>query len=68
VSIKNSRQFGEALIVDTMPQSGGYGLGFRIDPGDQLYEVAKIIQNIHSVYSKSPIFGVNFTAEEKVTI
>ena len=49
-----------------MPQSGGYVLGFRLDPPDQLYEVAKEIQNIHSVFSKNPLFGVNFVTEEKV--
>ena len=49
-----------------MPQSGGYVLGFRIDPTEQLHEVAKEIQNIHSVFSKSPIFGVSYTADDKV--
>ncbi len=61
-----------ALVVETMPQSGGYILGFRIDPTEHLQEVAKEIQNVHQVFSKSPVFGVSILgaggtgAEDKV--
>jgi Bardet-Biedl syndrome 5 protein len=65
IRVQNSK-FGLALVIETMPQSGGYVLGFRIDPTEQLHEVAKEIQNIHSVFSKAPIFGVNYSAEDKV--
>ncbi len=65
-------KFGMALVVETMPQSGGYILGFRIDPAEHLQEVAKEIQNVHQVFSKSPVFGVSILgaggpgAEDKV--
>lgn len=47
-------------------KSGGYVLGFRIDPIEKLQQVAKEIQNLHRVYSACPIFGVEFENEEKV--
>ena len=47
-------------------QSGGYVLGFRIDPVEKLQQIAKEIQNLHRVYSACPIFGVEFETEDKV--
>ena len=47
-------------------QSGGYVLGFRIDPVEKLQQIAKEIQNLHRVYSTCPIFGVEFETEDKV--
>ena len=47
-------------------QSGGYVLGFRIDPVERLQDVAKEIQSLHRVYSACPIFGIEFSSEEKV--
>ena len=49
-------------------QSGGYVLGFRIDPVEKLKEVAQEIQNLQRVYSACPIFGVEYETEEKVII
>ncbi len=48
-------------------QSGGYVLGFRIDPVEKLKDTAKEIQNLHRVYSSCPIFGVEFEADSKVS-
>ena len=42
-----------------MPRSGGYILGFRIDPLSKLEEVYREITSFHLVYIKSPNFGVN---------
>lgn len=47
-------------------QSGGYVLGFKIDPVEKLQESVKEINSLHKVYSASPIFGVNYEMEEKV--
>jgi Bardet-Biedl syndrome 5 protein len=52
--------------VETLPQSGGYILGFRIDPPEALQETAREIHNIYTVFSKDPIFGPNITVDEKV--
>ena len=49
-------------------QSGGYVLGFRIDPPEKLKETAKEIQNLHRIYSACPIFGIEFEIEDKVII
>lgn len=53
-------------MIETMPQSGAYVLGFRVDPADMLQQVATEIQNIHHIFSVEPIFGVNYAHEEKV--
>ncbi|XP_059962918.1 Bardet-Biedl syndrome 5 protein isoform X2 [Mesoplodon densirostris] len=45
--------------------SGGYVLGFKIDPVEKLQESVKEINSLHKVYSTSPIFGVDYEMEEK---
>lgn len=47
-------------------KSGGYVLGFKIDPVEKLQESVKEINSLHKVYSASPIFGVCYEMEEKV--
>lgn len=47
-------------------QSGGYVLGFKIDPVEKLQEAVKEINTLHRVYSANPIFGVDYEMEEKV--
>ncbi|KAJ7386653.1 Bardet-Biedl syndrome 5 protein [Desmophyllum pertusum] len=64
VKIRDSK-FGLALVLETSQQSGGYVLGFRIDPAEKLQEAAKEIQSLQKVYSASPIFGVEFETEDK---
>lgn len=48
-------------------QSGGYVLGFKIDPVEKLQDALKEINSLHKVYSANPIFGVEFEMEEKVS-
>lgn len=64
IKIRDSK-FGLALVIESSQMSGGYVLGFRIDPVEKLHEAAKEIQSLHSVYSNNPIFGVEFETEEK---
>ncbi|XP_066202762.1 Bardet-Biedl syndrome 5 protein isoform X2 [Saccopteryx leptura] len=45
--------------------SGGYVLGFKIDPVEKLQASVKEINSLHRVYSASPIFGVDYEMEEK---
>ncbi|XP_023600969.1 kelch-like protein 41 isoform X4 [Myotis lucifugus] len=45
--------------------SGGYVLGFKIDPVEKLQASVKEINSLHKVYSASPIFGVDYEMEEK---
>uniref|UniRef100_A0A3Q2R2X1 Bardet-Biedl syndrome 5 n=1 Tax=Fundulus heteroclitus TaxID=8078 RepID=A0A3Q2R2X1_FUNHE len=45
--------------------SGGYVLGFKIDPVEKLQDALKEINSLHKVYSSNPIFGVDYEMEEK---
>lgn len=60
--IRDSK-FGFALVVETFARSGGYILGFRIDPKEKLEDAYKEILNLHQVYGTTPIFGVEHTVE-----
>ena len=46
--IRDSK-FGFALVVETFARSGGYILGFRIDPKEKLEEVYKEVLSLHQV-------------------
>lgn len=64
IKIRDSK-FGLALVIESSQQSGGYVLGFKIDPVEKLQEAIKEINSLHRVYSASPIFGVDYEMEEK---
>ena len=60
VRLKDSK-FGTALVIESSELSGGYVLGFRIDPADRLEGIYKEISSLHKTYSESPIFGVEYS-------
>ncbi|XP_053373363.1 Bardet-Biedl syndrome 5 protein-like [Mercenaria mercenaria] len=64
IKIRDSK-FGLALVVESSSQSGGYVLGFRIDPVEKLQEIHKEIQSLHKVYSNCPVFGVEYEEDER---
>uniref|UniRef100_A0A672YJM0 Bardet-Biedl syndrome 5 protein homolog n=1 Tax=Sphaeramia orbicularis TaxID=375764 RepID=A0A672YJM0_9TELE len=64
IRIRDSK-FGLALVIESSRQSGGYVLGFKIDPVDKLQDALKEINSLHKVYSANPIFGVDYEMEEK---
>lgn len=64
VRVRDSK-FGPALVVETSQRCGGYILGFRVDPADQLQAVFQEVQSLHTVFSNTPIFGVDYANEEK---
>jgi Bardet-Biedl syndrome 5 protein len=64
IKVRDSK-FGHALVIETSPKSGGYVLGFRVDPAEALDDVYKEIFSLHSIYSVTPIFGVHHTIDEK---
>lgn len=64
IKIRDSK-FGHALVIETSSKSGGYILGFRIDPYEKLQDVFKEVKTLHEVYAANPIFGVKFAVEEK---
>ena len=51
-------KFGKALVLESSPLSGGYLLGFRMDPPNKLNEALKEIQSLHTIFSLNPILGV----------
>ena len=53
-------KFGMALVIESSELSGGYILGFRIDPIEKLQEIQKEIASLHKLYSTNPIFGVEY--------
>jgi Bardet-Biedl syndrome 5 protein len=56
-------KFGRALVIQTSDKSGGFLLGFRIDPPDALEEVAREMIALHSAGRLNPNFGVEFDRE-----
>lgn len=48
-----------------MPQGGGYILGFRLDPKEQLEKLHKEINSLWKMYSVNPIFGVDFSSQDE---
>mmetsp|Transcript_45498 Transcript_45498/g.99081 ORF Transcript_45498/g.99081 Transcript_45498/m.99081 type:complete len:349 (+) Transcript_45498:212-1258(+) len=64
VRVRDSK-FGPALVVEASQRCGGDILGFRMDPPEQLQAIFKEVQSLHQIYSVTPIFGVDFSTEEK---
>lgn len=64
VKIRDSK-FGVAMVMECSEQSGGFVLGFRVDPFDKLKELVQEIHSLYQVYSASPIFGVQFDTESQ---
>lgn len=56
-------KFGKALVLETFSRAGGYILGFRLDPISKLDGVFKELQRLHSLFSTTPMFGVDFVLE-----
>lgn len=63
IRIRDSK-FGKALLVETSRESGGYILGFRVDPEERLRELHSEITSLFKVFGANPIFGVDFSIEE----
>ncbi|CAN0222561.1 unnamed protein product [Scytosiphon promiscuus] len=63
IRVRESK-FGQALVVETSSHSGGYILGFRLDPAEKLERVHKELSSLHQVHAADPILGVDFEEEE----
>jgi Bardet-Biedl syndrome 5 protein len=61
-------KYGLALVIQTAETAGNYVLGFRVDPASRLQEVYKELSSLHTVYSQSPIFGVNSDLKATVNL
>lgn len=52
-------KFGLALVIESSESSGGYVLGFRVDPVEKLNSVFEELNNLYTVHSATPDFGVH---------
>ena len=50
IRVRDSK-FGPALVVETSQRCGGYILGFRMDPAEQLQSVFQEVSSLHKVHS-----------------
>lgn len=62
VRVRTSK-FGPALVVETRASTGGYLLGFRVDPHERLDEVFETIQTLYRVYAENPMYGIVYSVE-----
>ncbi len=56
-------KFGPALVCHVHKSAGGYVLGFRLDPPEELQRVFKEIKALRKVFASKPIFGIEYTVE-----
>ena len=59
VKVRDSK-FGTALVIETSAKSGGYVLGFRVDPIERLQDILTEITRLHETFSLAPVFGVKW--------
>ncbi|KAK4872487.1 hypothetical protein RN001_014516 [Aquatica leii] len=64
IRIRDSK-FGKALVIICTERSGGYILGFRIDPEDKLNVVFKELSALFTVYAANPIYGIEYEWSSK---
>lgn len=57
IRVRESK-FGVALVIESSEGSGGYVLGFRIDPNERLNAVYNELINLYSIHSANPNLGV----------
>ena len=48
-------------MIESSELSGGYVLGFRIDPSEKLEDAYKEISSLLKTYSETPIYGVEYS-------
>ena len=65
VRIRKQTKFGQALVIETYQRTGGYVLGFRIDPADRLGDVCSELRALHASFGMNPNFGITFKIENE---
>ncbi|XP_077516479.1 Bardet-Biedl syndrome 5 protein isoform X2 [Amblyomma americanum] len=59
-------KFGTALVIETTDRSGGYVLGFKVDPLERLQHVYKELSSLLKVHKAKPIMGVDVFLQKQV--
>ena len=57
IGVRDSK-FGSVLVVETTVHSGGYVLGFRIDPAARMKQVLQEVQSLHFTQIRNPQLGI----------
>lgn len=52
------------MVMETTANSGGFVLGFRVDPAEKLKDIVQEVHSLYQAYQASPIFGVEYNIEE----
>ncbi|XP_017752753.1 PREDICTED: Bardet-Biedl syndrome 5 protein homolog [Eufriesea mexicana] len=67
ITIKNSK-FGPTLVITSTESSGGYILGFQVNPVQKLHIIYKEILMLLKAFEKFPIFGIDYTFEHQAPL
>jgi Bardet-Biedl syndrome 5 protein len=67
IRVRESR-FGLALVVESSLGSGGYVLGFQLDPIERLHKVSDDLQNLYRVHSEHPELGIYYSVTNAVGV
>lgn len=60
-------KFGPALVVESNTTSGGYVLGFRMDPFSKLQSVTRELSSLYNIHIRQPEFGVQYSMNIQVS-
>lgn len=59
-------RFGLAVVIESTLGSGGYVLGFRLDPVERLHKITEELQNLYKVHLEHPELGVYYSVTSAV--
>lgn len=65
---KRESRFGLAVVIESTLGSGGYVLGFRLDPSERLHKITEELQNLYKVHLEHPELGVYYSVTSAVRI
>lgn len=54
-------------MVTSFESSGGFVLGFKVDPEEKLRNLYKELSSLHTIYTGKPIFGIDYKWDSKDT-
>lgn len=57
IEMRDSK-FGSVLVVESTEHSGGYILGFRIDPAARMKQVLQEVRSLHFTQIRNPQLGI----------
>jgi Bardet-Biedl syndrome 5 protein len=61
-------KFGPAFVLATSPSSGGYNLGFRVDPQPRMQQLLQELTSLWRLFGRTPQLGVEFRHEAAVPV